>query len=229
MSKRRILSIWFPRLGAERLLRRQGQLCDQVFAVVEDLGQMQVLSSLSERASQEGLQKGQPLRDAQAMCPLLLTRLRNKQAEELFLKGLARWAGKFSPWVAIEPTESLMLDITGCAHLFGSEAGMVKQICEDAGNLGLSMSTGVADTPGAAWGLARYGGQGLQVQRTGDVIDQEARATRSRAAKRHHWERVEAAPKAISSALPSSYIAPPGQTHSAVSYTHLTLPTNPEV
>ena len=63
MLKRRILSIWFPRLGAERLLRRQGQLCDQVFAVVEDLGQMQVLSSLSERASQEGLQKGQPLRD----------------------------------------------------------------------------------------------------------------------------------------------------------------------
>ena len=216
MSKRRILSIWFPRLGAERLLRRQGQLCDQVFAVVEDLGQMQVLSSLSERASQEGLRKGQPLRDAQAMCPLLLTRLRNKQAEELFLKGLARWAGKFSPWVAIEPTESLMLDITGCAHLFGSEAGMVKQIREDAGDLGLSMSTGVADTPGAAWGLARYGGQGLQVQRTGDVIDQEARATRSRAAKRRHWERGEAAPKAISSAQPSSYIAPPGKTHSAI-------------
>lgn len=216
MSKRRILSLWFPRLGAERLLRRQGQLCDQVFAVVEDLGQIQVLSSLSERASQEGLQKGQPWRDAQAMCPQLLTRLRNKQAEELFLKGLARWAGKFSPWISIEPTASLMLDITGCAHLFGGEVGMVEQIREDASNFGLSLSTGVADTPGAAWGLARYGGQGPQAQRTGDAIDQEARATRSRAAKRRYWERGGAAPKAINSAMLSSYLAPPGQTYSAI-------------
>ena len=216
MSKRRILSLWFPRLGAERLLRRQKQLCNQVFAVVEDLGQMQVLSSLSERASQEGLQKRQPLRDAQAMCPQLLTHLRNKQAEELFLKGLARWAGKFSPWVAIEPTESLMLDITGCAHLFGGVAGMVEQIREDAGNLGLSLSMGVADTPGAAWGLARYGGQRPKAQRSGDAIDQEARATRSRAAKRRHWERGYTAPKAVSFVVPSSYIALPGQTHSAI-------------
>ena len=216
MPKRRILSLWFPRLGAERFLRRQGQLCDQVFAVVEDLGQMQVLSSLSERASQEGLQKGQPLRDAQAMCPQLLTRLRNRQAEELFLKGLARWAGKFSPWVAIEPTESLMLDITGCAHLFGGEKGMVAQISQETGDLGLSLCTGVADTPGAAWGLARYGGQGPEAQRSGDAIDQEARATRSRAAKRRHWERGGAPPKAISSATPSSHIAPLGQTHSAI-------------
>ena len=203
-------------LGAERFLCRQGQLCDQVFAELEDLGQMQVLSSLTERASQEGLQKGQPLRDAQAMCPQLLTRLRNRQAEDLFLKGLARWAGKFSPWVAIEPTESLMLDITGCAHLFGGEKGMVAQISQETGDLGLSLCTGVADTPGAAWGLARYGGQGPEAQRSGDAIDQEARATRSRAAKRRHWERGGAPPKAISSATPSSHIAPLGQTHSAI-------------
>ena len=42
----------------------------------------------------------------------------------------------------------------------------------------------IADTPGAAWGLARYAEARIAPLRSGDAIDQEARATRSRAARR---------------------------------------------
>lgn len=216
MPNRRIVSIWFPRFGAERLLRTHGQTIDQPFAVVQDLGQMQVLSSLSSSASQEGLQIGQPLRDAQAMCPTLMTRLRNKQAEELFLRVLARWAGKFSPWVAVEKPDSLLLDITGCTHLFGGEDAFLHQVQSDASDLGLTVCAGLADTPGAAWALARYAGQSAQSHRSGDAIDQEARATRSRASKRRHWERGGSAPQRISISENVQNIAPPGKTHSAL-------------
>ncbi|MDG1935823.1 MAG: DNA polymerase Y family protein [Paracoccaceae bacterium] len=215
MPNRRIVSIWFPRFGAERLLRTYRQTIDHPFAVVEDLGQMQVLSSLSVCASQEGLQIGQPLRDAQAMCPSLMTRLRNKQAEELFLCVLARWVGKFSPWVAVEKPDSLLLDITGCTHLFGGEEAFLHEVQSDVYDLGLTIYTGLADTPGAAWALARYAGQATQSHRSGDAIDQEARATRSRAAKRRHWERGGSAPQRSNLHQKIQNITPPGKTHSA--------------
>ena len=216
MPNRRVVSIWFPRFGAEHLLRSHGQTMDQPFAVVEDLGQMQVLSSLSVCASQEGLQIGQPLQDAQAMCPSLITQLRNKQAEELFLRVLARWVGKFSPWVAIEKPDSLLLDITGCTHLFGGEEALLHEVQSNAHDLSLTIHTGLADTPGAAWALARYAGQTIQNHRSGDAIDQEARATRSRAAKRRHWERGGSAPQSSNLHQKVQNIASPGKNHSAL-------------
>ena len=176
-------------MGAERLLR-QDRICENLpFAVVRDTGQMRVLSSLSLSAEDYGLTQDQPLRDAMAMCPDLITRLQNLQLEALFLSSLRRWAGKFSPWVAEEAHNSLVLDLTGCSHLFGGEANLVRKIELECCDLGLSVHLGVADTKGASWALARYAGQPIRLARTGDAIDQEAHATRSRAVKRRNWER----------------------------------------
>ena len=178
MSARRILSVWFPRLGAERLLRRAPPAGDAPFAVVRETGQMQVISSVSETAQAAGVYVGQPLRDAHAMCGTLMTRLQNPQAEAAFLRSLTRWAGRFSPWVATEEPDALTLDISGCAHLFGGEAALVQEMVTAAANLGLTARCGLADTVGAAWGLARFSGVIAGSTRSGDAIDQAARATR---------------------------------------------------
>ncbi|KMW58961.1 DNA polymerase-like protein [Candidatus Rhodobacter oscarellae] len=188
----------------------------QPFAVVEDRRNTQVLASLSVEASAAGLTAGQPLRDAQAMCPELLTRLANPQAEAQFLAVLRRWAGKFSPWVSEEAPASLVVDLTGCAHLFGGEEPLLHQVAEDCADLGLTVQTGVADTVGAAWALARYAGQPVAMSRTGDAIDQEAYATRARAAKRRHWTKGGAAPKPGVEAADLNRIAPPGKAHSVL-------------
>ncbi|PRY24310.1 protein ImuB [Aliiruegeria haliotis] len=211
MPARRILSLWFPRLAAERLLRLEGGVQTAPFAVVRDVGNMQVLSSLNDVAQAEGLSEGQPLRDARAMCPDLLTRLANPQAEAAFLAVLRRWAGKFSPWVAEVPPASLVADLTGCAHLFGGEVALLEQVEADCASLGLTVRAGIADTLGAAWALARFTGRGAEQVRSGDAIDQEARATRSRAAKRRHWERGGAAPRHAADGCDGTRIAPPGQ------------------
>jgi protein ImuB len=217
MTQRRILSLWFPRLGAERLLRQNPGLGDGVLAVVRDHANMQVLSSLSAGAGAEGLRPGQPLRDALAMCPTLLTRLANPQAELGFLANLRRWAGKYSPWVADHPPASLIIDITGCAHLFGGETALLAGVEGDCAALGLTVQAGIADTVGAAWALARYAGQPVSMARSGDAIDQEAPATRARAVKRRNWERGGPAPRPAPPSNDTARIARPGHTRTAIS------------
>ena len=218
MRNRRILSIWFPRLAAERHIRRDPNLGTVPFAVVRDVGQAQVLGSLSVSAQAMGLYEGQPLRDAHAMCADLLTRLSNPHSEAAFLGALHRWATKFSPWVAREDPDALVLDLTGCAHLFGGEEGVAQQVDQDCADLGLSVQLGIADTLGGAWALARFGGHsGGDHHRNGDAIDQEARATRSKAGKRRHWERGGAAPTVTTVPVTDRLrIAAPGKTHAAL-------------
>ncbi|MBV2359214.1 DNA polymerase Y family protein [Thalassococcus sp. CAU 1522] len=216
MPNRRILSLWFPRLGAERLLRAEPHLDDRPFAVVAEHGPAQVLSSLSVAASQAGLYPGQPVRDAHAMCAGLVTRPQDVRREAAFLDALHRWAGKFSPWVASEPPDALVIDLTGCAHLFGGEAQLCEQVTQDCADLGLSVRVGLADTLGAAWALARYTAQDRSGHRSGDAIDQEAPATRAKAGKRRHWERGGAAPSVTVSPADQGRIAAPGQAYSAL-------------
>lgn len=216
MSNRRILCLWFPRLGAERLLRMNRGLPAGPLAVVADQNNSQVLNSLSAEAQAYGLHPGQPLRDAMAMCPNLITRLINPQAEAAFLTSLRRWAGKYSPWVSEEPPASLAIDLTGCAHLFGGEHAVLEEVEADCAALGLTVHAGIADTIGAAWALARYAGQPVQMTRTGDAVDQEARATRARATKRRNWERGGPPPQLAAQGNRAARIAPPGQTRTVL-------------
>ena len=220
MSHRRILSLWFPRLAAERFLRARREALPLPFAVVGDRNGAQALTSLNHEAEAAGLTCGQPLRDATAMCPGLLTRAADPLADAAFLTVLRRWAGKLSPWVAEEPPASLIVDLTGCAHLFGGEAALLAEVEADCADLGLSMRAGIADTPGAAWALARFAGRGAQSgadqARNGDAIQQEARATRSRAVKRRGWERSGALQGQAAAASPQGMIAPPGQLRAAL-------------
>jgi protein ImuB len=216
MPNRRILSLWFPRLSAERVLRAERGLMAAPFAIAEDRRGAQVLASLSVEAEAAGLTRGQPLRDARAMCPELVTRLASPRRDAAFLAALRRWAGKFSPWVSEEAPDGLMIDLTGCAHLFGGEVEVMRVAFEDCADHRLSVTAGIADTVGAAWALARYGqGQGRET-RSGDDIQMEARATRSRAARRRLVS--ASARREAGSRDPGvpGRIAPPGGTRAAI-------------
>jgi protein ImuB len=184
MLKKRILSLWFPRLGVERIFRLKSVSNDIPFAIVIENNNLFILNSLSYSAEKEGLYIGQLLTDAQVLCPNLKTRERNNFAENFFLEALQRWAGKFSPLVAIESKTALILDITGCINLFGGEINLLNKIEQDCIQMKLTVKIGLADTRGAAWALARYEALTNLIYCTGDSIDQEARATRSRSYKR---------------------------------------------
>lgn len=194
MADRRILSLWFPRLAVERALRRRGVVLPGPFAVVGEVNGAQVLSSLNPEAEARGLSQGQPLRDAMAICPTLGTVPADPRGDALFLTALRRWLGKFSPWIAEDPVASMLLDLTGCAHLAGGEEALLDQIADECDAMGLTLRAAIAETVGAAWAMARFAGQvavaGPAGRRSGDAIAQEAHATRSKAVPRPVWERA---------------------------------------
>jgi protein ImuB len=82
-------------------------------------------------------------------------------AEDLHtLERRAEWAECFSPVVGLEEgprPQGLLLDITGCAGCFGGEDQLLEQISQGLRAEGWVARVALADTVGAAWGLARYG------------------------------------------------------------------------
>ncbi len=76
------------------------------------------------------------------------------------LASLVPWCEQFSPSVGVdtrEPPESLFFDVTGLAGLFHGEESLVEHVQSEFGRRGLTTRVVLADTPGAAWGLAHYG------------------------------------------------------------------------
>jgi protein ImuB len=79
-------------------------------------------------------------------------------AEPVDLLALALWAQAFTPLTAPDPPDGVLLDITGCAHLFGGEAGLMARLAERLPDARMA----IAGTAAAAWGLARYGAPGAE-------------------------------------------------------------------
>ena len=97
------------------------------------------------------------LADARALHAGLVTARADPAADRQGLERLALWCNRFTPWCAVDGEDGLLLDITGCAHLFGGEAALMDEIAARVTGLGVESRLGLADTPGAAWALARFG------------------------------------------------------------------------
>lgn len=73
------------------------------------------------------------------------------------LLAMARWIQKrWSPRVEVDGADGLLLDITGCAHLFGGERELARSLAKRLFDVGLTSRGAIASTRGAAWGVARY-------------------------------------------------------------------------
>ncbi|MCC5971307.1 MAG: DNA polymerase Y family protein [Pararhodobacter sp.] len=156
---RRILSLWLPRLASELALRQrdtQAAAMAGPFAVVARQGAADLLLCLNPAAEAHGLRAGQPLSEARALVPGLITRTHAPQAQARFLQVLRRWALRYAPWVATEGTDGLVFDITGAAHLMGGEAALCDDLHARLDAMALSPRLALAGTRGAAWALARY-------------------------------------------------------------------------
>ncbi|MGE3180068.1 MAG: DNA polymerase Y family protein [Phycisphaerae bacterium] len=74
---------------------------------------------------------------------------------------LARWAQRFSPRVAVDPPDGLLLDLSGGERLFGGPRRYVERIGNAIARLGFPVRLAAAPTIGCAWALARYGADSL--------------------------------------------------------------------
>ena len=148
--------MWFPRLASDARLRRRP--CDAPFALSLRAGNTDHLHCLNGPALAAGLTRGMAFADARALCPGLVTEPANLASEAAVLQALVHMARRWSPLVARDGADGLMTDISGVAHLFGGEDGLLADLRAHIARAGFACAVGVADTRGAAYALARFGG-----------------------------------------------------------------------
>jgi len=152
ISARRILALHLPRLVTE------GLGPGPVLAWAPR-GPRQVVVALDPLAEALGLRLGQTLADAQAMAPEVRAEMQPATTPRR-LAFLALWALRFTPLAAVEAPDGLLLDISGVAHLSGSEAALLTRVIEGLARLGHAAQGAIAGHAAAAAALARAGRPG---------------------------------------------------------------------
>lgn len=159
---RRYLAIWFPVLPADRLRRRPPPdfAPEQPFALTDKIKGAMRLVALDPSAGGLGLSSGLSVAEARARVPELAVFDHDPAADRRWLERLAEACLCYTPMVALDPPDGLVLDISGCSHLFGGEQGLA----EDAGRrlraAGMTVRIAAGNTSAAARALARNPWQG---------------------------------------------------------------------
>lgn len=118
-----------------------------------------MIASVDAAARMAGLRPGLSVAHANALVHGLLVAEADPDADAAALRDqLAAWAARsWSPIVSPDPPDGLIIDVTGCAHLFGGEDAMLARIVAGVDRAGVMARAAVADTPGAAHAVARFG------------------------------------------------------------------------
>jgi protein ImuB len=159
---RRYLAIWLKFWATDRRHRARApantpRAEPRPLVLVESIGPRRQVAAVDPRAQALGIAPGISLTDAQAMVPELDAQPADHAGDLAALHRLAEWAGRFSPMVASDPIDGLMLDITGCAHLWGGEEKLLGDALRRLRGHGFDVCGAIAGTIGAAWAAARFG------------------------------------------------------------------------
>ncbi|HUF44018.1 MAG TPA: DNA polymerase Y family protein, partial [Aestuariivirgaceae bacterium] len=114
------------------------------------------LAACSAAARIRGLKPGERLADARARVPNLVSRRHEPDRDGAVLLRLVRWSERWSPFIAPDPPDGLVLDVSGIPHLFGGEAALLADMAAKFRRLGFTVRLSLAGTAAAAWALARY-------------------------------------------------------------------------
>jgi protein ImuB len=181
-SRRRILSLWLPRLPIDRIKRQLYRVSaapaeassseagtgsrqesasrknagDHPSIVVAKQNNALQIFALDDAAARLGLEPGLPLANARAICPQLQVFDADEAADAKALTAIAEWCDRFTPLVALDSPHGLFLDITGCAHLFGGETAMMRLLCDVLTAQGFAVSAAIAGTSVCARTMTRH-------------------------------------------------------------------------
>jgi protein ImuB len=121
-------------------------------------GRRRVVTAADDLSIQLGIHVGMPVAKAEAMFSGLVILDADPAADRVALEKLSLWALRlYSPVVAPDPPDGLILEIEGAAHLLGGEAGLIADARRRLSGMGISAVAALADTWGGAHALARFG------------------------------------------------------------------------
>lgn len=169
--KKRFLSVWLPRWPIERRFGRIAMReksgppppSGAPLVLSASLQNGQRITAANAAADRLGLHPGMPIADARAIHPPLIVEPADPQGDSAALKRLALWCRHYSPYTRVDAPDGVAIDITGCAHLFGGEAAMLKKIERRLKDFGLTARLAAAPTIGAAFAAARHAPERLTI------------------------------------------------------------------
>ncbi len=133
-------------------------------------GSRRLVMAVDSRAAALGLRPGMAVAQAQAMLPDLRIEEADPQADSAALDRLAGWCLRhYSPLAAPGQPDGIVMDVTGCTHLFGGEAALLGGLCQRLARSGIAGRAAIADTLGAAHALARHAAQPITVDPPGQA------------------------------------------------------------
>lgn len=135
---------------------KHNTLPGEAFALTETLDQTQKLYATCPRAQALGLTRGMSLAEARAIKPDLEVEAATPEKDTQALEALTRWLIRYTPLTATDGIDGIMLDTSGCAHLFGGETAMLSDMETRLKKAGITAQGAIADTRGAAWAFAHF-------------------------------------------------------------------------
>ena len=180
---KRILCVWFENWPIQRLAVDRADLRGRALAIFARAGRRgERVIACSIAAQRMGIRVDMPAVEAKSLVerksrpPLSAVHLaavhlaavhlatvhlerHDPAADRRALERLSGWCDAFSPTVGIEEAdrpECLLLDLTGLARLFGTEANLVGRLCAGFAKRGFAVHTGTGATIGAAWASAHF-------------------------------------------------------------------------
>ena len=162
VSSSRLLSLWLRRLSTDRIakLRDRSREASAPLAVYGKRGNAELIVAVDEVAERLGLHTGLALAQARAMHPAIEAIEEDAEADATLLEKIADWCLRYTPLVALDPPDGLLLDISGCAHLYHGEDALAADLAARLERAGFAYNIAIAGTIGAAWAAAHVGEPG---------------------------------------------------------------------
>ncbi len=132
------------------------------------------LAACDARALLLGLRPGLALADARARVPDLVVWEHDPDADQVLLEWIADGCERYTPLIALDPPDGMILDITGCEHIWEGEAELTADLSQRLNNAGFTSVIIVAETPDKARAFARHGTEDMRT--SGDVRNLPVRA-----------------------------------------------------
>jgi protein ImuB len=159
-ASRRYLALFLPMLAADIWRMSDEDDADALLVFTDRQANAIRLTALSRAALKAGLAPGLTLADARARIPGLRAVERDHGAEAALLARVAAGCARYTPMVESQPPDGAILDIGGCAHLFGGETALCRELSARLEQGGVTARLACGDTPEQARALARFGGTG---------------------------------------------------------------------
>lgn len=129
---------------------------DSHLILVKERHRALYVSDLGDSEYALGIRLNMSLSEAKIIAPTIAYCIQDDDYFTQEFKNLAHTAIRFSPYVAIDDNYGLLINITGCSHLFGDENNMLIAIDDFFSQQGFSIQKSIAPNPMLAKALAYF-------------------------------------------------------------------------